>query len=282
MTEPGPTEWAAPATGVGPWAGDPPDDPRYDPILLRDGDTRNVVDAYRYWTREAIIADIDSRRHPLHIAIENFGHDANIGSVVRTANAFAVDTVHIVGRRRWNRRGAMVTDRYQRLCHHDSTAELLGFAATLLRDGYSPDLTALYGEPAGPLQRLPAYVFEHTSRFWSDGPMAYLQQPTPAGRGESTAPAAERADGQPAHDRTEGNVLALIADVGNYPVTALTRSKRLADDLGYDSLLQLRLLDRLRKDYPQLQHVRVGDLQPRIQSVGDLVDFVMDRLDRSA
>jgi tRNA G18 (ribose-2'-O)-methylase SpoU len=97
--------------------------------LLRNGDTRNVVDAYRYWTREAIIADIDKRRHSLHIAIENFGHDANIGAVVRTANAFAVDTVHIVGRRRWNRRGAMVTDRYQRLRHHDRTADLLDFAA---------------------------------------------------------------------------------------------------------------------------------------------------------
>jgi tRNA G18 (ribose-2'-O)-methylase SpoU len=105
-----------------------PSDPHYDPDLLRDGDTRNVVDAYRYWTREAIVADIDRRRHPLHIAIENFGNDANIGAVVRTANAFAVDTVHIVGRRRWNRRGAMVTDRYQRLRHHDSTADLLTFA----------------------------------------------------------------------------------------------------------------------------------------------------------
>lgn len=129
MTEPGPTEWGVPAAGVGPWSGDLPDDPRYDPELLRDGDTRNVVDAYRYWTRAAIVADIDRRRHSLHIAIENFGHDANIGSVVRTANAFAVDTVHIVGRRRWNRRGAMVTDRYQRLRHHDSTAELMEFAA---------------------------------------------------------------------------------------------------------------------------------------------------------
>ena len=124
-----PADPRAPAAGVGPWEGDLPGDPRYDPVLLRDGDTRNVVDAYRYWTRDAIIADIDGRRHPLHIAIENFGHDANIGSVVRTANAFAVDTVHIVGRRRWNRRGAMVTDRYQRLRHHDSTAELLDFAA---------------------------------------------------------------------------------------------------------------------------------------------------------
>jgi tRNA G18 (ribose-2'-O)-methylase SpoU len=130
MTESGPTEWGD-TPGVGPW---PlhlplPQDPRYDPALLREGDTRNVVDAYRYWTRDAIIADIDARRHPLHIAIENFGNDANIGAVVRTANAFAVDTVHVVGRRRWNRRGAMVTDRYQRLRHHDSTAELLSFAS---------------------------------------------------------------------------------------------------------------------------------------------------------
>jgi tRNA G18 (ribose-2'-O)-methylase SpoU len=128
VTEPGPTEWGE-TTGVGPWQGAPPDDPRYDPALLRDGDTRNVVDAYRYWTRAAIIADIDRRRHPLHVAIENFGNDANIGAVVRTANAFAVDTVHIVGRRRWNRRGAMVTDRYQRLRHHDTTTDLVAFAA---------------------------------------------------------------------------------------------------------------------------------------------------------
>jgi tRNA G18 (ribose-2'-O)-methylase SpoU len=129
VSEPGPTEWSVPTSGVGPWEGPLPDDPRYDPELLRDGDTRNVVDAYRYWTREAIVADIDKRRHPLHVAIENFGQDANIGGVVRAANAFAVDTVHIVGRRRWNRRGAMVTDRYQRLQHHDSTVELLRFAA---------------------------------------------------------------------------------------------------------------------------------------------------------
>ncbi|HUO41226.1 MAG TPA: TrmH family RNA methyltransferase [Mycobacterium sp.] len=125
---PGPTEWNTGAAGIGPWPGPLPADKRYDPDLLRGGDARNVVDAYRYWTRDAIIADIDTRRHPLHVAIENFGNDANIGAVVRTANAFAVDTVHIVGRRRWNRRGAMVTDRYQRLRHHDTTEELLAYA----------------------------------------------------------------------------------------------------------------------------------------------------------
>ncbi len=96
--------------------------------LLTAGDTRNVVDAYRYWTREAIVADIDARRHPFHVAIENFAHDANIGTVVRTANAFAAAAVHIVGRRRWNRRGAMVTDRYQHLMHHETVDELMVWA----------------------------------------------------------------------------------------------------------------------------------------------------------
>ncbi|HEX8935375.1 MAG TPA: RNA methyltransferase [Pseudonocardiaceae bacterium] len=125
----GPTEWG-PTIGVPPWPGDWPGDPRYDPELLREGDRRNVVDAYRYWRRDAVVAELDARRHPLHVAIENFGHDHNIGTVVRTANAFAVAEVHIVGRRRWNRRGAMVTDRYQHLRHHDDIAELLAHATT--------------------------------------------------------------------------------------------------------------------------------------------------------
>ena len=116
--------------GVGPWEGAWPEDSHYDPELLREGDRRNVVDAYRYWRRDAVVAELDARRHPLHVAIENFDHDHNIGTVVRTANAFAVAEVHIVGRRRWNRRGAMVTDRYQHLRHHDGIAELLAHAAT--------------------------------------------------------------------------------------------------------------------------------------------------------
>jgi len=118
-----------PEVGVGPWVGDWPDDPRFDPELLRDGDRRNVVDRYRYWSREAIVADLDAHRHPFHVAIENFQHDLNIGSVVRTANAFAASAVHIVGRRRWNRRGAMVTDKYQHLHHHDNVAQFVQWAA---------------------------------------------------------------------------------------------------------------------------------------------------------
>ena len=114
--------------GVGPWDGDWPDDPRYDRDLLRDGDTRNVVDRYRYWTVEAIVADLDERRHGFHVAIENWQHDFNIGSIVRTANAFLAAEVHIVGKRRWNRRGAMVTDRYQHVRHHPEMADLIAWA----------------------------------------------------------------------------------------------------------------------------------------------------------
>jgi tRNA G18 (ribose-2'-O)-methylase SpoU len=124
----GPTEWGE-SVGVGPWQGTWPDDPRFDPVLLAEGDRRNVVDRYRYWTVEAIVADLDTRRHPFHVAIENFGHDLNIGTVVRTANAFLAAEVHIVGRRRWNRRGAMVTDRYQHVRHHPDVARLLEYAA---------------------------------------------------------------------------------------------------------------------------------------------------------
>ncbi len=104
--------------GVGPHPQPWPLDPRFDPELLAEGDRRNVVDRYRYWRLEAIVADLDERRHPFHVAIENWEHDLNIGTVVRNANAFLANAVHIIGRRRWNRRGAMVTDRYQHVLHH--------------------------------------------------------------------------------------------------------------------------------------------------------------------
>jgi tRNA G18 (ribose-2'-O)-methylase SpoU len=115
--------------GVGPHPLPWPDDPRLDPQLLAEGDRRNVVDRYRYWSTEAVVADLDAHRHPFHVAVENWQHDMNIGSVVRTANAFLAAEVHIVGRRRWNRRGAMVTERYQHVRHHVDTAGLAAWAA---------------------------------------------------------------------------------------------------------------------------------------------------------
>lgn len=133
--------------GVGPWVGPWPDDARFDPNLLEHGDARNVVDRYRYWTLEAIVADLDTRRHPLHIAIENLEHDFNIGSIIRTANAFLVSEVHIVGRKRWNRRGAMVTDRYQHIHHHPDPQDLASWAHThalpLVGIDTGPDSTPL-------------------------------------------------------------------------------------------------------------------------------------------
>jgi acyl transferase domain-containing protein len=157
--------------------------------------------------------------------------------------------------------------------------ELLGVAATMLRDGCSPDLSPLYGRPAGRLHRVPPYVFDTSSRFWFDGAVA------------AGAPTAQRAvvvplDGQAGREQParvpaspEGAVLAVIADVGGYSVAELARSSLFGADLGYDSLLQLRLIDRLRTEYPQLEHITVAEVLPRIHSVGDLVDFVVQRLD---
>jgi tRNA G18 (ribose-2'-O)-methylase SpoU len=122
----------SPPVGVGPHPEPWPDDPRLDPELLRDGDARNVVDRYRYWSMEAIVADLDTRRHAFDVAIENWQHDLNIGSIVRSANAFLAGTVHIVGRRRWNRRGAMVTDRYQHVRHHE---DVTAFLAAMRAEG---------------------------------------------------------------------------------------------------------------------------------------------------
>jgi tRNA G18 (ribose-2'-O)-methylase SpoU len=114
--------------GVGPHPLPWPSGDHFDPELLTNGDARNVVDRYRYWKLEAIVTDLDLRRHAFHVAIENLNHDFNIGSVVRSANAFAAKEVHIVGRKRWNRRGAMVTDRYQHIRHHADAGQLKDWA----------------------------------------------------------------------------------------------------------------------------------------------------------
>jgi tRNA G18 (ribose-2'-O)-methylase SpoU len=114
--------------GVGPWRGDWPTGDQYDRDLLERGDSRNVVDHYRYWSMEAIVADLDRKRHPFSVAIENWQHDMNIGSIVRSANAFAAETVHIIGRKRWNKRGAMVTDRYQHVLYHPTVDDFVEWA----------------------------------------------------------------------------------------------------------------------------------------------------------
>lgn len=141
---------AVPTWGVGPYEGDPTTDPnfaKFDPELLANGDTRNVVDGYRYWSMEAIVADLDSKRHRFEVAIENWQHDLNIGSIVRNANAFMAARVHIVGNKRWNRRGAMVTDRYQHITQHPTVEGLIEYAKTAGEGGKPLPIIAIDNVP---------------------------------------------------------------------------------------------------------------------------------------
>jgi tRNA G18 (ribose-2'-O)-methylase SpoU len=158
--------------GVGPWQGDIPTGPgseKYDEELLKHGDTRNVVDKYRYWSMEAIVADLDSNRHNFHVAIENWQHDLNIGSIVRTANAFLAKQVHIIGNKRWNRRGAMVTDRYQHILHHPSVEEFVTWSNTA-NEGKAMPIIAIDNVPG--CKQLETYKLPETCvlLFGQEGP----------------------------------------------------------------------------------------------------------------
>jgi len=158
--------------GVGPWQGDLPTGPeaaKYDQELLKYGDTRNVVDKYRYWSMEAIVADLDSNRHNFHVAIENWQHDLNIGSIVRTANAFLAKQVHIIGNKRWNRRGAMVTDRYQHILHHPTVEEFVAWSKTA-NDGKAMPIIAIDNVPG--CKQLETYKLPETCvlLFGQEGP----------------------------------------------------------------------------------------------------------------
>jgi tRNA G18 (ribose-2'-O)-methylase SpoU len=88
-------------------------------------DTRNVQDKYKGLPNEAIIADLDKSRTDLEVAIENLAHDFNMGTVVRNANAFNVRAVHIIGKKHYNRRGAMATDKYLHIFHHATLNEFV-------------------------------------------------------------------------------------------------------------------------------------------------------------
>ena len=164
MTEDNPHPEAT-AWGVGPWQGTWPEGDHYDPELLEKGDSRNVVDQYRYWSMEAIVEDLNTKRHSFHVAIENWQHDLNIGSIVRSANAFLADTVHIVGRKRWNRRGAMVTDRYQRVMHHPTIDDLVSYA----REHALPIVAIDNVEGSKPLETTP-FPRECIILFGQEGP----------------------------------------------------------------------------------------------------------------
>ena len=88
-------------------------------------DPRNLIDEYKGMENEQVFAELAKKRSPLEIAIENVEHDFNIGSIVRTANSFNVKTVHIIGKKKYNRRGAMCTDKYLQIEHHPTIEDFL-------------------------------------------------------------------------------------------------------------------------------------------------------------
>lgn len=92
-------------------------------------DTRNVVDEFKGWAHEDIVKTLDERGVELEIAIENTLRDYNMGTIVRTANAFGIRRVHVVGRKQWNKRGAMMTDKYLHVHYYDSIDEFATYAA---------------------------------------------------------------------------------------------------------------------------------------------------------
>jgi len=96
--------------------------------LTTQNDTRNVIDKYKGLPVAEIKDDLDRSRHDFHVAIENFQHDFNIGTIARNANAFNAAGIHIIGRRHWNRRGAMKTEAYMNIFHHETVAEFIGWA----------------------------------------------------------------------------------------------------------------------------------------------------------
>jgi tRNA G18 (ribose-2'-O)-methylase SpoU len=159
--------------GVGPWAVEHPGELRpggaqFDPVLLDEGDTRNVLDRYRYWTVEAIRDDLDARgRCELEVAVENWTHDFNIGSIVRTANAFAVSRVHIIGPHKWNRKGSLMTELYQHVEYHADVAELV---ESLSQRDDPPEVIAIDNTPGS----VPIETFEFPLKslllFGAEGP----------------------------------------------------------------------------------------------------------------
>ncbi len=96
--------------------------------LTIQNDTRNVVDKYRGLTVDEIKSDLNKSRHNFHIAVENFQHDFNIGTIARNANAFNAAGIHIIGKKHWNRRGAMKTEAYMNVFHHKTVADFISWA----------------------------------------------------------------------------------------------------------------------------------------------------------
>lgn len=118
-------------------------------MMTPEEDTRNVVNEYKGVPLEGIVADLDTKRIPLEIAVENLTRDFNMGTIIRTANAFNVAKVHIIGSRQWNKRGAMKTDAYLHINYHQTVEDFYGAMHTSGKEVIAVDIvdgaTPLHG-----------------------------------------------------------------------------------------------------------------------------------------
>ena len=93
--------------------------------LTRQNDPRNLVDNFKGLSVAEVKNRLDRNRLSFHVAIENFSHDFNIGTIARNANAFNASGIHIIGKRHWNRRGAMKTEAYMNVYYHQTVADFV-------------------------------------------------------------------------------------------------------------------------------------------------------------
>ena len=161
----------------------------------------------------------------------------------------------------------------------DDGAGFARVAAQLYADGLTTRFDSLYGDESRTLKRLPPYAFGDGSRFWRELDTVPITASAPSARpdaGEAAGPHLQP-DTSACYDTVAAEVRHLIADIGGYTIDEIDPNALLGEDLGYDSLLQLRLIERLRTDYPQLQDAPVDELLPAINTVDDLVRFVARR-----
>lgn len=88
-------------------------------------DTRNLIDEFKGMENEQIFDELNKKRNTLEVAIENVEHDFNVGTIVRSANSFNVAKVHVIGKKKYNRRGAMCTDKYLEIVHWNDLSDFV-------------------------------------------------------------------------------------------------------------------------------------------------------------
>src|ERR1700722_4629062 len=78
---------------------------------------RNVRDDLKSFSTEEIKNKLEKSSFPYAVCFEQWQGDFNMSSGVRNANAFGSREVYYIGKRRWDRRGAVGTQNYTNVKH---------------------------------------------------------------------------------------------------------------------------------------------------------------------